>query len=84
MLAIRAGAADQPEVAAALDEPSMGLAPMMVQQIFGIIAEINRRGTTVLLVEQNASQPCSSAPGVRAETGHVVKSAAGPGSARRS
>src|SRR5258708_32509013 len=39
-----------------LDEPSMGLAPMLVQQIFSIIVEINRRGTTVLLVEQNAQQ----------------------------
>jgi branched-chain amino acid transport system ATP-binding protein len=39
-----------------LDEPSMGLAPMLITQIFDIITEINRQGTTVLLVEQNASQ----------------------------
>ena len=38
-----------------LDEPSLGLAPLIVQEIFGIIAEINRAGTTVLLVEQNAN-----------------------------
>jgi len=37
-----------------LDEPSMGLAPLLVQEIFSIIAEINREGTTLLLVEQNA------------------------------
>ena len=39
-----------------LDEPSMGLAPMLVSQIFKIIKEINEQGTTVLLVEQNAVQ----------------------------
>jgi len=39
-----------------LDEPSLGLAPLLVQQIFGIIREINAQGTTVVLVEQNARQ----------------------------
>jgi len=39
-----------------LDEPSMGLAPKVISQIFGIIAEINSQGTTILLVEQNAAQ----------------------------
>ena len=39
-----------------LDEPSMGLAPRVIAQIFRIIAEINRAGTTILLVEQNAQQ----------------------------
>ena len=39
-----------------LDEPSMGLAPMLVAQIFSIITEINQQGTTILLVEQNAAQ----------------------------
>jgi branched-chain amino acid transport system ATP-binding protein len=39
-----------------LDEPSMGLAPVLVDEIFGKIVEINRRGTTVLLVEQNAAE----------------------------
>ena len=38
-----------------LDEPSMGLAPMLVEQIFEIIREINAQGTTILLVEQNAN-----------------------------
>jgi branched-chain amino acid transport system ATP-binding protein len=39
-----------------LDEPSMGLAPRLVAQIFSIVAEINAQGTTILLVEQNAAQ----------------------------
>jgi ABC-type branched-subunit amino acid transport system ATPase component len=39
-----------------LDEPSMGLAPMVISQIFKIISEINSQGTPVLLVEQNAQQ----------------------------
>ena len=42
-----------------LDEPSMGLAPMVISQIFAIIADINAQGTTVLLVEQNAQQALS-------------------------
>ncbi|GAA3211730.1 ABC transporter ATP-binding protein [Actinocorallia longicatena] len=59
-----------------LDEPSMGLAPMLVQQIFSIIEEINRRGTTVLLVEQNAQQALKLAHRAYVlETGRIVKSA---------
>ncbi|WP_037971566.1 ABC transporter ATP-binding protein [Streptosporangium amethystogenes] len=59
-----------------LDEPSMGLAPLIVQQIFSIIEEINRRGTTVLLVEQNAQQALKLAHRAYVlETGKVVKSA---------
>src|SRR5947208_3383845 len=42
-----------------LDEPSMGLAPMVITQIFRIITDINKQGTTVLLVEQNAQQALS-------------------------
>ncbi|HEX5496414.1 MAG TPA: ABC transporter ATP-binding protein [Mycobacteriales bacterium] len=58
-----------------LDEPSMGLAPMVVQQIFGIIREINEQGTTVLLVEQNAAQALTLADrGYVLETGNVVMS----------
>ena len=38
-----------------LDEPSMGLAPLLVEQIFETVAEVNRQGTTILLVEQNAA-----------------------------
>lgn len=56
-----------------LDEPSLGLAPFMVQQIRAIIAEINAGGTAVLLVEQNAHMALSVAHhGYVLETGHVV------------
>jgi branched-chain amino acid transport system ATP-binding protein len=59
-----------------LDEPSMGLAPILVAQIFTIISEINKRGTTVLLVEQNAAQALALADRAYVlETGRVVKSA---------
>jgi branched-chain amino acid transport system ATP-binding protein len=61
-----------------LDEPSMGLAPMLIQQIFSIITEINQQGTTILLVEQNAQQALSRAHRAYVlETGRVVKSGSG-------
>ena len=57
-----------------LDEPSMGLAPMVISQIFGIIAQINGEGTTVLLVEQNAQQALSrSDRAYILETGTVTR-----------
>ena len=56
-----------------LDEPSMGLAPMLVEQIFQIIQEINKSGTTILLVEQNANMALSIANRAYVlETGRVV------------
>ena len=59
-----------------LDEPSMGLAPMMIQNIFRIITEINSTGTTILLVEQNAQQALQRAHRAYVlETGKVVKEA---------
>ncbi|GMA23909.1 ABC transporter ATP-binding protein [Luteimicrobium album] len=61
-----------------LDEPSMGLAPMVIQQIFRIISEIHDQGTTVLLVEQNAQQALSrSDRAYILETGEVTTT--GPG-----
>ncbi len=56
-----------------LDEPSLGLAPFLVQAIFQIIQDINRQGVTVLLVEQNANQALKIANrGYVLETGRVV------------
>jgi branched-chain amino acid transport system ATP-binding protein len=61
-----------------LDEPSMGLAPMLIQQIFDIVVEINQQGTTVLLVEQNAQQALSRAHRAYVlETGRIVKAGTG-------
>ena len=58
-----------------LDEPSMGLAPKLVAQIFDIISEINRQGTTILLVEQNAAQALRRAKRAYVlETGRIVRS----------
>lgn len=54
MLAIGRALMSRPEILL-LDEPSMGLAPLLVQEIFSIIKDINEAGTTILLVEQNAS-----------------------------
>ncbi|MDN5314857.1 MAG: branched-chain amino acid transport system ATP-binding protein [Clostridiales bacterium] len=59
-----------------LDEPSMGLAPILVDQIFAIIKELNESGTTILLVEQNARMALSVADrGYVLETGRIVSSA---------
>lgn len=61
-----------------LDEPSMGLAPKLIAQIFSIIGEINAQGTTVLLVEQNASQALKAADTAHIlETGEIVRSGTG-------
>ncbi len=61
-----------------LDEPSMGLAPKFIQQIFTIIGEINDQGTTVLLVEQNAAQALKRADRAHIlETGEIVRSGTG-------
>jgi branched-chain amino acid transport system ATP-binding protein len=57
-----------------LDEPSLGLAPKLVAQIFSIISEINGQGTTILLVEQNAAQALKRADRAYVlETGRVVR-----------
>ncbi|MDQ6895201.1 MAG: ABC transporter ATP-binding protein [Actinomycetota bacterium] len=61
-----------------LDEPSMGLAPLIVKQIFDIVREINASGVTVLIVEQNAAQALGLANrGYVLETGEIVLSGTG-------
>lgn len=61
-----------------LDEPSMGLAPILVDQIFDIIKELHKAGTTILLVEQNAQMALSVADrGYVLETGKVVSTGTG-------
>jgi branched-chain amino acid transport system ATP-binding protein len=61
-----------------LDEPSMGLAPMLIRQIFDIISEISKQGTTILVVEQNAQQALSRADRAYVlETGRIVKEGTG-------
>jgi branched-chain amino acid transport system ATP-binding protein len=62
-----------------LDEPSMGLAPMLVEKIFEIIQKINKEGTTIMLVEQNANMALSIAHRAYVlETGEVVLQGAAP------
>jgi branched-chain amino acid transport system ATP-binding protein len=61
-----------------LDEPSMGLAPMLIAQIFTIVKQINSEGISVLMVEQNATQALRTAHrGYVLETGYVVKTGTG-------
>ena len=77
MLAIGRALVSRPSLLM-LDEPSMGLAPILVEQVFSIIQEIHRSGVTVLLVEQNARMALSIADrGYVLETGRVVLT--GPG-----
>jgi branched-chain amino acid transport system ATP-binding protein len=72
MLAISRALMSKPEVLL-LDEPSLGLAPQMVQTIFRVIKEINAEGTTILLVEQNAHMALVTAHrGYVMETGRIV------------
>jgi branched-chain amino acid transport system ATP-binding protein len=73
MLAIGRALMARPRVLL-LDEPSMGLAPMIISQIFRIISEINKEGTTVLLVEQNAQQALSRSDRAYVlETGAIIR-----------
>ena len=74
MLAIGRALMSRPRILL-LDEPSMGLAPLLVQEIFSIVSEINQTGTTVLLVEQNANMALQIADrGYVLETGRIVLS----------
>lgn len=72
MLAMGRALLSDPELLL-LDEPSMGLAPLFIKEIFNIIVEINKRGTTILLVEQNATIALEiSHRGYVIETGNIV------------
>lgn len=72
MLAISRGLMARPRLLL-LDEPSMGLAPILVEQIFATIQEINRDGVTILLVEQNAAMALAiSERGYVLETGNII------------
>ena len=72
MLAIARGLMSSPKLML-LDEPSLGLAPLMVEEIFRIIEEINKEGVTILLVEQNANMALQTAQyGYVMETGNVA------------
>ncbi|NLZ74232.1 MAG: ABC transporter ATP-binding protein [Bacteroidales bacterium] len=72
MLAIGRGLMSDPKLLL-LDEPSLGLAPILVQQIFKIIKEINRQGVAILLVEQNARKALAvSQRGYALETGNIA------------
>jgi branched-chain amino acid transport system ATP-binding protein len=72
MLAVARGLMARPKLLL-LDEPSLGLAPVIVQQLFGAIREIHARGTTILLVEQNAHTALSVASrGYVLETGNLT------------
>lgn len=74
MLAIGRALMSRPQLLL-MDEPSMGLAPILVQEIFNIIKDINEKGTTILLVEQNANMALSIANKAYViETGQIVLS----------
>lgn len=72
MLAIARGLMSKPKILM-LDEPSMGLAPILVEQIFSIIKELNQEGITILLIEQNANQALKiSHRGYVIQSGEIV------------
>ena len=82
MLAIGRALMSRPKLLL-LDEPSMGLAPVLVERIFQTIQEINQQGTTILLVEQNANVALEIATrGYVLETGTIVNEASGRPAAR--
>lgn len=77
MLAIGRALMSRPKILF-LDEPSMGLAPLLVEEIFNIIKDINKAGTTILLVEQNANLALQIADRAYVmETGSIILSGTG-------
>jgi len=77
MLAIGRGLLSKPKLML-LDEPSLGLAPMLVEEIFNVIKKINNEGTTILLVEQNAKKALGVAHrGYVLETGKIIRTGHG-------
>ena len=77
MLAIARALMSRPKMIM-MDEPSLGLAPIIVQEVFEIIHEINKMGMTILLVEQNANMALKAADmGYVMETGRITLSGAG-------
>ncbi|MBC7260733.1 MAG: ATP-binding cassette domain-containing protein, partial [Chloroflexi bacterium] len=77
MLVIGRGLMSHPKLML-MDEPSLGLAPMLVQEIFKVIREINREGTTLLLVEQNARKALAIAHRAYVlETGEIIREGSG-------
>ncbi|HPE16776.1 MAG TPA: ATP-binding cassette domain-containing protein, partial [Oscillospiraceae bacterium] len=77
MLAVARALMSRPKLMM-MDEPSLGLAPLIVRDIFSIIREINRQGVTILLIEQNANMALHTANmGYVLETGRITLS--GPG-----
>ena len=77
MLAVARGLMSRPKMMM-LDEPSLGLAPMVVQDIFKIIGEINKQGVTILLVEQNANMALKIADYAYVlETGTITREGTG-------
>lgn len=78
MLAIGRGLMSRPRLLM-LDEPSLGLAPLLVQEVFRIVREINTQGVTILLVEQNVRQALQVATrGYVLETGRITRSGPAP------
>ncbi|MBE7718550.1 ABC transporter ATP-binding protein [Lacrimispora indolis] len=77
MLAVARALMSQPKILM-MDEPSLGLAPLIVKDIFSIIREINKKGVTVLLIEQNANMALHTADiGYVLETGRITMSGSG-------
>lgn len=77
MLAVARALMSHPRILM-MDEPSLGLAPLIVKNIFSIIQEINKKGVTVLLIEQNANMALHTANiGYVMETGRITLSGSG-------